>query len=263
MDDPDTDIFADDFGVNCNSVPKTLVTPFLASGTNRHAEATWRTQRVGSQIVLTYRIDNLAELSGFGVAIDYDARAVELADVEGLGELFSARGEKSNLSVTSSEQGRFMAASALKRGYETVNGSGQLLKMYFNVLNEARDSTPVRVSEVVLADANRGVDRIVNDGAAVEPVPDEVSLTALPNPSNPNTTIQFTIPVASRLSIDIYDILGQRVETVLADALKGAGTHTAAWNGRDESGQLAASGTYFIWMRVGDQVYNKKITLLR
>ena len=165
--------------------------------------------------------------------------------------------------MTKSEPGRFIAASALKRGYGNVSGSGQILKVYFNVLDESGDSTPVYVSELVLADADRRVDRIITDGLTVEPGPDEVTLSASPNPSNPRTTIQFTIPVASRLAVDIFDVLGPRVETLLADTFKGVGTHTVVWNGLDESGRLAASGTYFIRLRIGDQVHSKKVMLLR
>jgi len=68
-----------------------------------------------------------------------------------------------------------------------------------------------------------------------------------PNPFNPTTTISFSVPVASGVTIRVYSILGQEVAT-LVDGPFAAGSHTAIWNGRDSAGRVVASGVYFYRM---------------
>jgi hypothetical protein len=65
-----------------------------------------------------------------------------------------------------------------------------------------------------------------------------------PNPFNPTTTIQFGLPVATNVTLRIYNVLGQEVVT-LFDGQRGAGTFQAVWNGRNAAGNQVASGMYF------------------
>jgi len=64
-----------------------------------------------------------------------------------------------------------------------------------------------------------------------------------PNPFNPTTTIRFSLPEAGAVRLVIYSTNGQVVRT-LVDGRAAAGTHTVRWDGRDDAGQLAASGVY-------------------
>ena len=67
-----------------------------------------------------------------------------------------------------------------------------------------------------------------------------------PNPFNPSTTIEYTLPAASQVELTIYDILGQRVAT-LVDGHRPAGTHQVTWDGRSD-GVPVASGVYLYRM---------------
>jgi hypothetical protein len=64
-----------------------------------------------------------------------------------------------------------------------------------------------------------------------------------PNPFNPSTTIAYTLPVASTVSIRIFNVVGQEIAT-LVNAQTAAGRFDAVWNGRNESGAQVASGVY-------------------
>lgn len=76
-------------------------------------------------------------------------------------------------------------------------------------------------------------------------LPSQFSLNQnYPNPFNPTTTISFALPVAEKVRLDIYNILGQKVKT-LVDAEKPAGVHQVVWDGRDGHGLSVSSGLYF------------------
>ena len=86
----------------------------------------------------------------------------------------------------------------------------------------------------------------------------------VPNPFNPATTIAFEVPGQgeSRVRLDLYDIAGRRVRTLLAEALA-AGRHEVRWNGVDQSGRPVASGVYFARLQVDGQVRSLKMTLAK
>ena len=65
-----------------------------------------------------------------------------------------------------------------------------------------------------------------------------------PNPFNPSTTIRYELPGPAQVVLDIYDLRGRKVRT-LVRGRQLAGVHSVLWNGRDESGGSLASGVYF------------------
>lgn len=84
--------------------------------------------------------------------------------------------------------------------------------------------------------------------AVLEPagasVPDGFELTQnYPNPFNPETRIQFTLPVDGHMTLQVYNSAGQLVRS-LADGSHRAGFYDVVWNGTDDAGRVAASGTY-------------------
>jgi hypothetical protein len=83
-----------------------------------------------------------------------------------------------------------------------------------------------------------------------------------PNPFNPETTIRYQVPESSPVSLVIYNLLGQRVRT-LVEETKEAGYHHVQWDGRDEWGGTVASGVYFYHMKAGPYSQSKKMTLLK
>jgi len=78
-----------------------------------------------------------------------------------------------------------------------------------------------------------------------------------PNPFNTATTIQYNLPSPARLTIEIFDILGRKIETLI-DEHQTAGRHSIVWNGKNNS-----SGIYFYRIQAGDYSETKKMVLLR
>jgi hypothetical protein len=65
-----------------------------------------------------------------------------------------------------------------------------------------------------------------------------------PNPFRVSTRIDFALARESLVTIEVFDVSGRRVRTLLAES-RGPGTHTAVWNGLDESGREVSPGIYF------------------
>jgi predicted GH43/DUF377 family glycosyl hydrolase len=78
-----------------------------------------------------------------------------------------------------------------------------------------------------------------------------------PNPFNAKTTIQYSLPKQSIVSIDIFDILGSKIEKI-SEGIKLAGEHHVVW---DATGQ--PSGIYFYRIKAGDKIETKRMTLLK
>ncbi len=94
--------------------------------------------------------------------------------------------------------------------------------------------------------SNSAISRIVLKLTGTDELPTSFALLQnYPNPFNPSTTIKFAIPVESRVTVEIYNALGQRVQVLVNDARK-AGYHEVEWNGTGDQGQLLGSGVYFL-----------------
>ncbi|MEE9442664.1 MAG: FlgD immunoglobulin-like domain containing protein [candidate division Zixibacteria bacterium] len=83
-----------------------------------------------------------------------------------------------------------------------------------------------------------------------------------PNPFNPFTRIDFNIPKASFVTLDIYNILGEKVQTLISKDMT-AGPHSVMWDSKNENGQEAASGIYYYRITSGEFTDSKKMLLLR
>ena len=83
-----------------------------------------------------------------------------------------------------------------------------------------------------------------------------------PNPFNSRTLVRYAIPEGGRVTIEVYDLLGQKVRT-LRDDFHSPGSYTVPWSGKDENGVNIASGVYLCWMRTPAKVMTKKMVLLR
>ena len=84
-----------------------------------------------------------------------------------------------------------------------------------------------------------------------------------PNPFNPSTRIQFTLPRKGNVSLKIYNVAGQLVKN-LQDGVMEAGSHELTWDGTNDLGSSVASGVYFYKIKAGSDYENiKKMVLLR
>ena len=83
-----------------------------------------------------------------------------------------------------------------------------------------------------------------------------------PNPFNPSTTISYTIPVSNQVKVEIFNIMGQKIRT-LVDSHVSAGAHNIIWDARDDAGRNVATGVYLVRMHSSHFVATQKVTLMK
>ncbi|RMD93091.1 MAG: T9SS C-terminal target domain-containing protein, partial [Calditrichaeota bacterium] len=86
--------------------------------------------------------------------------------------------------------------------------------------------------------------------------------TNYPNPFNSNTFISYQLPVSVKVTLKIYNLLGDVVST-LVDEIQTAGEYRVVWDGRDSEGHLVASGLYFYQLTAGDFKQTRKLLYIR
>jgi hypothetical protein len=101
--------------------------------------------------------------------------------------------------------------------------------------------------------------------AAVNPSTPEmkISLRAFPNPFNPRTVLSFNLPTAGPVTLEIFDVAGRRVRTLLDGREMGAGVQRQAWAGDDEAGRRLPSGTYYCRLQAGSWRGAQTLTLVQ
>jgi hypothetical protein len=89
-----------------------------------------------------------------------------------------------------------------------------------------------------------------------------LSVSAYPNPFNPETTIRYTLPARGRVTIEVFDARGAHVARIV-DAVTSAGAYTVTWNGHDDRGNGVSSGVFFARLTSPSGSRSYKMTLLK
>jgi len=102
------------------------------------------------------------------------------------------------------------------------------------------------------------------DAAAKEgDLPDGYELAQnYPNPFNPTTTISYSIAEATLVTLEIFNVQGQKVRT-LVDQFQSIGTHAVEWDAMTDEGHKVSSGIYLYRLSAGDVISSKKMNLLK
>ena len=104
--------------------------------------------------------------------------------------------------------------------------------------------------------------RVLSVGDPVA-LPKKIALSkAYPNPFNPATTINYRLLDASHVRVDIYDMVGNKVCT-LVNKKQEAGPRSVIWNAVNDRGQAVAAGVYLYTVQAGDDLISNKIVLLK
>ncbi len=98
----------------------------------------------------------------------------------------------------------------------------------------------------------------------IHSIPETYELSQnFPNPFNPATTIRYALPVAERVTLKIYNLLGKEVVTLVDHEKQSSGYHVVVWNGKDQAGQQVASGIYLYRLITEKFSIVKKMILMK
>lgn len=105
---------------------------------------------------------------------------------------------------------------------------------------------------------------VVSDVETEPVVPTEFTLSQnYPNPFNPSTTIKFGLPKEAPVTLEIYNVLGVKVRTLIAGETMSAAFHTLVWDGKNDGGIAVPSGVYLYRVHADQFQASKKMTLIK
>ena len=94
-------------------------------------------------------------------------------------------------------------------------------------------------------------------------IPDEFALHSnYPNPFNPTTTISYDLPEQSHITLDIYDLLGKRIKTLVHQS-QDAGRQIVMWDGTDDVRRQVSAGVYLYRIQTGEFTQTRKMLILK
>jgi methionine-rich copper-binding protein CopC len=256
-----------------------LVPSLVFAGTHKFVAAKAIAQE-SNTVVVPLEITNEANLTAMDIPLQYSA-GVKLRTVDFTG----TRVENWDLKAFNIDQqnhrvviGLFPKMSA-NGAPDLQAGSGTVAKLVFEVTDptvqsiQLTDYTSEKPNHRLMfiyhtTDENGQIDRFVErpdfQGTTValsgigSNLPDEYALSQnYPNPFNPSTNISFALPEANHVRLDIYNVLGQKVETLLDENMP-AGNHEVEWHA-----STAASGVYFYRLEAGTFSETKKMMYLK
>lgn len=110
---------------------------------------------------------------------------------------------------------------------------------------------------------SRTVSQVNVTSVAGDELPGTFALEAnYPNPFNPSTLIRYQLPEAAQVRIAVFNVLGQRVRTLVATE-QAAGRYEVVWNGLDDGQQATASGVYLYRMEAGPFIETRTMLLVK
>jgi len=97
---------------------------------------------------------------------------------------------------------------------------------------------------------------------ATPDLPDAIRISNYPDPFNPNTTINFYLPESGNVFLEVFNIKGQRVKTLINEH-KETGSHDFMWDATDQNRRFVSSGVYFYRLSTGTNSIVNKMLLMK
>ena len=148
---------------------------------------------------------------------------------------------------------------------ETFTGSRIISMPYdFNYIWSTPDTPAAATGRVNLLGEILAYFGVSGQPGDISGVPDAAvfAVRNYPNPFNPATSIEFTMPRRGHFSLKVYNVRGELVRT-LVDEMREQGTDRVTWDGTNDAGRQVSSGVYFYEARTGDKVKVQKMALVK
>jgi hypothetical protein len=220
----------------------TAAVPEVELGVPRH---------FGDYVEVPVTVKNAVDVCSAQFTVDYNTRDFAVIDVRPVG---LAGGF---MTAFNADDGELLIAMASSSSF---SGTGDVV-----MVTLAKNHTPIPAvsTRVEMASAllNETVPTINGRHHDAEIVRFSLGPVS-PNPFGETAVINYSAPEGAVVAIGIYDVNGRLVRTVAGGRVE-AGSHQAAWDGRDETGARVARGVYFCRMTAGDFSATEKVVLLQ
>ena len=245
---------------------KTLIPPL---GLNESAEFLLRlgSDRVvaGENMFVDVSLANVQALMGYGFVLNYDAEIFEFVEAMPAAEdlLKSAGGETPLFKGWSPEAGQVHIMNAVVNGSE-VSGDGDIVRLVFRVLRDFEDNARFEIADGLVFDPSQLANPLAGGVLDIQTTPTEFALLQnFPNPFNPETTIGYELAESADVTLQIYNVVGQVVRTLMAAESQSVGRYQVRWDGMDDRGMPVSSGIYFYQISAGKFQDVRKLMLLK
>ena len=246
---------------------KSLVTPVL--GVNENAEFLLRlgSDRVvaGETMFVDVSLANVQALMGYGFVLHYDAEKFEFVEAVPATEdlLKSTGGETPLFRSLSPEAGQVHVMNSIVNGSE-VSGDGDVARLVFRVLRDFEDNARFEIADGLVFDPSQLANPLAGGVLDIQTTPTEFALLQnFPNPFNPETTIGYELAESADVTLQIYNVVGQVVRTLMVSEPQLVGRYQVRWDGMDDRGVPVSSGIYFYQISAGKFQDVRKLMLLK
>ena len=251
-------VFVDNFGRSITGTGK--VVPMLAglnSDARLYIDAGSELPRIGEEMTLTLNLEDYVELRGYGLTVNFDAELLEFVgtsvDNGLLGEGTLAQPQR--FAETDGQVSIGAFGDVASKGDLGVN-------LVFRSRGEI-ESSFIEITDAEVRDGGYGINNLPTPvSVRIETRPEVYALADnYPNPFNPETTLKYQLPESADVSLEIYNMLGQVVRT-LVNENQSAGRYTLQWDGKNDSRHSLSSGIYFYRIQAGGEFQSVKKMLL-
>lgn len=258
-------IFTQNFGRTAVDAPSIRLTkPVSRPGANSAAELTLGVAgeaRMGEDLTLVADLAQAVSVKGWGMTVSFDPSRYDFINASAPSAGLLASGGSEPLFLVQEQDGQVTITSALTDD-SGAEGSGSLAVLTFRPKGEIEDAR-FDILEGVLFDADLLSNPMAVEALNVRPVPGTFALNQnFPNPFNPETTISYDLAAGSRVELQVYNVMGQVVRTLVSEE-QPAGRYRIQWSGDDAFGRQVASGIYFYRIQTESNQAVRKLMLLK
>ena len=224
---------------------------------------------VDSSVIVTVSISDVIDFHSYSITIPYDGSLVEITDVNEL-DFLSSHSTLFFPNINAAQNSLLVDCAIL--GTNTQTGSGNLFEVEFNA--KAAGNVNLNLQNIILRDSQNNDIPFTTSGSIIRisPVTDVEEnvlndvkkniISNFPNPFNNATTISYYSNYGKRIEFKVFSILGKEVYSKIDESMI-VGEHKFYWYGKSSFGTELPSGIYLITINEGNNIFTKKITLLK
>ncbi len=225
---------------------------------------------VGQPARLSIMCDEPMDLRTIEVFVEFDPTILNTLG-GGSGALFENSGFNLFDGFGLSEPNVWHGYCVIMGAYDFITSPGELFYWEFEGIADGLSAIE-SISVGLAASDGTGIPEVtlapisITIGNALTPVEiaprTGLNLNCIPNPFNPMTRINFSLPEEHSVCLEILGIDGRVIQTLINET-RGSGPHEVTWDGRNALGQVQASGMYFYRIQAGPYSQVRKMTLMK